>query len=262
MTTPADLSTEFVKLGALSIELTRRGSGTPLLLLSGEEELERDSAVVADLAKDHEVLIPSPPGFGKSERPDWITNPDDFAYIYLDLIEKLGLSHTPVVGFSLGGWIAAEMAVKDDSYISRLALVDPYGVKLGGPFDRDIQDIWLLHPSKVAALKWRNLEKGKRDFTAMPDADLAIVAHNTESFARFCWDPYMHDPKLKHRLHRIKVPTLLIWGEEDGVTPVNYGRGYAELVPGARFKAIPEAGHYPHLEQPEAFIETLRNFIS
>lgn len=261
MISTADKSTEFIKLGSIGLEVERRGRGGPLLILMGEEELERESSVLDDLQNDHELIIPSPPGFGRSERPEWITNPDDFSYVFLDLIEKLKLPRIPVVGFSLGGWIAAELATKDDSSIKKLVLVDAYGVKHGGPYDRDIEDIWLLHPDKVAALKWRDPKKGKRDYSKMSDENLAIVARNVESFARFCWEPYMHDPKLKHRLHRIEVPTLVVWGENDGVTPLRYGEGYAKLIPGARFATIAEAGHYPHLEQPAAFLRALRAFI-
>ena len=252
---------EFVTLGPVTIEVERRGRGKPMLVLMGEEALERECAVLDALQSDHELIIPSAPGFGRSERPDWVTNPDDFSYIYLDLVEKLALRDMVMIGFSLGGWIAAEMAVKDDSYLSKLALVDAYGVKLGGPYDRDIADIWLLHPSKVAQLKWRDPAKGVPDYSTRSDEELSIVARNVESFARFCWEPYMHDPKLNRRLHRIHTPSLLVWGENDGVTPPSYGEGYAKLIPGARFAPIPEAGHYPHLEQPEAFLRELRAFL-
>lgn len=252
---------ETIKLGSLDIEVVRRGRGAPLLLLPSEEALEPTSAVVDDLSRDHEVIIPFPPGFGRSSRPDWVSNPDDFAYVTLDLVEKLGLRDLPVIGFSLGGWIAAATATKDDSFISKLVLVDAYGVKLGGAFDQDIADIWLLHPNKVAQLKWRDPNVGKMDYSDWADEDLAIVARNIESFARFCWEPYMHDPKLKHRLHRIDAPTLVIWGEQDGVTPASYGEGYAALIKGAQFRSIADAGHFPHIEQPAAFLRELRAFI-
>ena len=153
------------------------------------------------------------------------------------------------------------MATKDDSLISKLVMVDAYGVKLGGPFDVDIEDMWILHPAKVAALKWHDVEKGKRDFSGMSDDQLTVVAQNTESFARFCWEPYMHNPKLKHRLHRISVPTLVIWGENDGLTKSSYGKGYAERIPGAKFETIAQAGHFPHIEQPQAFAKVLSGFI-
>jgi pimeloyl-ACP methyl ester carboxylesterase len=250
-----------IHVSGMDIELERRGKGRPLLLLYGEEGLEPDAPFIDELAKDFEVFIPSPPGFGNSERPDWIRTLDDVAYIYLDLIEKLALKNVPVVGFSFGGWLAAEIATKDDSFISKLVLVDAYGIKVGGPYDRDITDFWCLHPAEVLKLKWHDTEKGKRDFPSMPEDKLTVVARNIESLARFCWDPFMHNPMLKRRLHRIKVPTRLIWGERDGIVKPAYGKAYADAISGATFKAIPGAGHLPQLEQPEAFMAALREFL-
>ncbi len=251
-----------VKAGNVALEVERRGAGRPLLLLAGEEQLELDAAFVDALAAKFEVIIPSAPGFGHSERPDWIGSPDDVSYLILDVIAALGLSDVTVVGCSFGGWVAAEMATKNTSAISRLVLVDPYGVKIGGPYDRDVLDIWTEHPVKVAAAKWADPEKNKRDFSKMNDDQLTVVARNLESFARFCWDPYMHNPKLRERLHRVNVPTLVIWGEKDGIVSPAYGEAYAKLIPGATFAIVPGAGHFPHLEKPEAFMETLNGFIN
>lgn len=256
------LHQESISVSGIDVEVRTCGTGAPLFLLAGEEQLEVDSPFVTELARDYKVIMPSPPGFGQSGRPDWITNPDDLAYVMLDLVEKLELENAPLVGCSLGGWIAAEMATKDDSRFSRLALIDAYGVKVGGPYDVDIQDIWVLHPSKVAAMKWRNVENGKRDFSSMTDDQLAVIARNTETFARFCWEPYMHNPKLKHRLHRVTTPTLVLWGENDGIVAPSYGKAYAELIPGAKFETIAEAGHYPQIEQPEAVLKALRAFLA
>jgi pimeloyl-ACP methyl ester carboxylesterase len=112
------------------------------------------------------------------------------------------------------------------------------------------------------ALKWHDPEKGKRDFASMPDEKLAVIARAIETTARLCWEPYMHNPKLKHRLHRIKVPTLVVWGASDGIVSADtYGAGYANLIPGAKLKVIPEAGHLPHLEQPAAFKSVLAGFM-
>ena len=249
------------KVSGIDIELERRGAGSPVLVLYGEEALELDAPVLDALAGKHELIIPSPPGFGHSARPEWISSPDDIAYIYLDLMDQLGLSSVPAVGFGLGGWIALEMATKDPKRFSKIALADPFGVKIGGPTDRDIQDIWTLHPQTVAKLRWRDLDKGKRDFSKMSDEQLTVVARNTESFARFCWDPYMHNPKLKQRLHRVKSPTLFVWGADDGIITPAYGKAYAGLIAGARFETIADAGHYPHLEQSEAFVNLVGPFL-
>ncbi len=258
----AEARKEFLTLSGIKVEVERRGKGKPLLLMHGEEALETEAAFVDDLAKRFEVIIPSPPGYGNSERPLWITDPHDIAFVMHDLVDALKLKDTTVLGFSVGGWIAAEMATIDDSFISKLVLVAPVGVKLGGPTDRDILDIWLLHPDKVTKSKWHDPAKGKRDYASMPDEKLAIIARNTETTARFCWEPYMHNPKLKHRLHRIGVPTQMIWGQNDGIVKADpYGRGYAALIPGARLDVIKEAGHLPHIEQPQEFMRLLNGFI-
>ena len=254
---------EFLTIQGMKVEVERMGSGAPLLvLLSEEAAFERTSPFIAELAKTHELIIPQAPGFGRSDRPDWVSSPDDISYIYLDLVEKLGLKNIPVLGLSLGGWIAAEMAVKDDSFISKLVMVNSFGVKIGGPYDRDIQDIWTLHPTKVAELKYHDTDFGKRDYSNTADEDVTIVARKLESFARFCWDPYMHNPKLKIRLSRIQVPTQFIWGANDGVTSTAYGKAYSEHVPGATFVTVPKAGHYPQIEQPAAVAQLVNTFLA
>jgi pimeloyl-ACP methyl ester carboxylesterase len=254
-------NSSLLRVSGVELEVERRGRGRPLLVLYGEDALELDAPVTAELARDHELIIPSPPGFGRSERPDWIESPDDISYIYLDLLERLNIEKLPAIGFSFGGWLALEMATKDDGLFSKLVLVDPYGVKIGGPMDRDIEDVWNIHPDKVAALKWFDADKGKRDFTAMPESELTVIARNNESFARFCWDPCLHNPKLARRLHRVRLPTLFVWGENDGIVTPNYGKAYSRMIPGAEFSVIAKAGHYPHLEQPDEFMRLVRDFL-
>jgi pimeloyl-ACP methyl ester carboxylesterase len=252
---------ELIAIGGAEIEILRRGAGRPLLLLPGEDMLETDSAFVAGLGKNFEVIIPSPPGFGRSSRPDWLIAPSDLAYLLLSLIKKLGIAGAPTIGCSLGGWIAAEMAVMDDDAFARLVLIDPYGVKLGGPTARDFVDLWQLAPAKRDALKWRDPEKAKRDTTKLGDDELGRIARNLETFAQLSWEPYLHNPKLKHLLYRIAAPTLILWGEQDGIAGVDYARGYAQLIPGASVATIADSGHYPHLEQPDAVLRRVGEFL-
>jgi pimeloyl-ACP methyl ester carboxylesterase len=253
--------TEAIVAG-IRLELRRVGRGRPLLLLHSEDALECEPPFLDLLTADHELIIPSPPGFGRSERPDWVSAPDDIAYVTLELIERLKLGGIDVLGCSLGGWLALEMATKEPAVFSRMALVAPYGAKFGGPTERDIADIWMLPPAEVTRRKWFDPRKGERDYKAMPEEKLSIIAHNNESFARFCWEPYMHNPKLKHRLERVRAETLFIWGENDGIVTPAYGRAFADHVPGASFATIAEAGHYPHIEQPAEFMRRLRGFLA
>jgi pimeloyl-ACP methyl ester carboxylesterase len=253
---------ELIAIGDTDIEVVRRGAGKPLLLIPSEDMLEADSAFVADLAKRFEVIIPSPPGFGRSSRPGWIDTPTDLAYLLLSLVKQIGLNGVPAIGCSLGGWIATEMAAMDDRCFSRLVLIDPYGVKLGGATERDYVDLWQLSPQKRDALKWRNPEKAARDTASLDDDALGRIARNLESFARLSWQPYLHNPKLKHLLYRITAPTLVLWGEEDGVASTDFARRYTPLIPGASLATIAQAGHYPHLEQPEATLRRVTEFLA
>ena len=257
----AERTARIVNGHGIDIDVEIRGTGAPILLSPSEEGLEAQLPVIDELAKTHKVVIAFPPGFGRSERPDWMSNPDDLAYVMLDLASQLGLEKPALVGFSFGGWVAAEMAVKNAGAFSKLVLVGAVGVKIGGPYDVDIQDLWVQHPAKVAAFKWADPEKANRDYSGCSDEELSIVARNVESFARFGWEPYMHNPKLKHRLHRVSIPTHLIWGDKDGVVTKDYGRAFAGLIPGASFETVANAGHYPQLEQPEAFAKALTKFL-
>lgn len=254
-------STQMMAVGGIGLEVDIRGDGPPLLLFSSEEQLENNTGLVDELASRFKVVMPSAPGFGHSERPVWMTRAEDIAFVYLDLIEHLELTDVTVLGFSMGGWIAAEMAVIDDSAMRKLVLVGPYGVKIGGPTDVDIQDLWIQHPDKIAALTWAKPESAVRDYSAMSEGELTVVARNRETFARLCWEPYMHNPKLKHRLHRIDVPTLVLWGSEDGITSPDYGQAYAQLITGAQFEMIPGAGHFPHLENEDGFVSAFDKFV-
>jgi pimeloyl-ACP methyl ester carboxylesterase len=245
----------------MKIEVERRGKGRPLVLIPGEDALEADMPFVDELARKYEVIIPWMPGFGRSERPDWVENMDDVAYIFLDLLDKLKLKDVTLMGFSLGGWIAAEMAIKNTTRIKKLVLVDAYGIKVGDKYARDIADVWFLAPEKVLALKYVDPKKGKFDYPSMPDSKLEIIARNRETTARFCWEPYMHHPRLRRRLHRIDVPTLVVWGDKDGIVAKDYGKAYAKEIPGAKFVAIPNAAHFPHIEAPERFIKEIGSFI-
>jgi pimeloyl-ACP methyl ester carboxylesterase len=252
---------ELVLVGGVELEIARRGSGKPLLLLPGEDMLEADSAFVAGLAKTFEVIVAAPPGFGRSARPEWLTQPADHAYLLLSLLKKLNLARVPAIGCSFGGWIAAEMAVIDDDVFSRLALIGPYGVKLGGPTESDFADIYQLGPAKSAALKFRAPETMKRDFTKLGDDELGRIARNLESFARFGWEPYLHNPKLKHLLYRVTAPTLIIWGEKDGIAGTDYARGFAKLIAGAHAATVADAAHYPHIEQPDTVLRQITEFL-
>ena len=140
-------------------------------------------------------------------------------------------------------------------------LANPVGIKVGDRETRDIADIFALTEEQLAELAYFDPAAGKHDYKAMPEAEVRVVARNREATARYGWSPYMHDPKLKQRLHRIRVPTLLLWGTADRILSQPYGQAYCAAIPGARFEPIERAGHFPHLEQPDEFARRIFAFV-
>ncbi len=248
-------------INGVRIETIERGSGRPLLFLHPGIGIQATAPVLARLAERAHVIAPTHPGFGGSEQPPGFNSIDDLAYFYLDLLDELDLKNAIVVGVSLGGWIAAEMAVKSCERISHLVLANAVGIKVCDRETRDIADIFALTEAQFAELAYFDPAAGKHDYKTMPEADLRAIARNREAMARYGWSPYMHDPKLKARLHRIRVPTLLLWGTADRIVSQPYGQAYCAAIPGARWQSIERAGHFPHLEQPDEFARRIFAFV-
>ena len=182
-------------------------------------------------------------------------------FLYLDLIDYLDLRDTILMGFSMGGWAAAEIALMGTERFTKLVLVDSVGIKPGGPFDRDVANIFATAPDEQMRISWYDPSNAP-DPQSMTDEELQIFASNRIAHGLYTWEPYMHNPKLPYRLHRIDIPTLLIWGEGDGIVTPSYGEAFRDMIPGARMVVIPEASHSPHIEQPEAFIKHFLEFAS
>jgi pimeloyl-ACP methyl ester carboxylesterase len=248
-------------INGLDIEAIERGEGRPILFLHPEIGIDPKAAVLAELARGGRVVAPSHPGFGRSDRARSMTTVDDLAYFYLDLLDTLDLSHVVLIGASLGGWIAAEIAIKTTERISHLVLANPIGIKVGDRQTRDMVDIWSISESEFAGLAYFDPRAAACDYKLMPEADVLVAARNREATARIAWSPYMHDPKLKGRLHRIRIPTLFLWGASDRFLSEPYGRAYCAGISGARFELIERAGHFPHLEQPEEFTRRVFAFV-
>jgi pimeloyl-ACP methyl ester carboxylesterase len=250
-----------VTVAGVSLELEERGEGRPLLFLHPGEGLEPKRPWLDLLAKNYRVIAPHHPGWGNSALPPWLGSVDDVAYLYLDLAKTLDLSDAILVGACFGGWIAAEMAVRDTRRFARLVLVDPLGIKVGGVLDRDIADMHAMPRGEFMRLAWADPAKGDVDYTQLPETELAAIARSREALALFGWKPYMHNPRLKRWLHRIDKPTLLLWGAQDGIVSTAYGEAWRDEIPAARLEIIANAGHFPHWEQPEDFADRVVRFI-
>ncbi len=251
-----------VTVAGVTLEIEEAGQGRPVLFLHPGEGLQPDRPWIGALARDHRVIAPHHPGFGKSSLPDWFGTVDDIAYLYLDLARQLDLKDAVLAGACFGGWIAAEMAVRDTGAFSGLVLSAPLGIKVGGVLDRDIADMHSIPRADFLRLAWADQTAGTVDYSAMPDTELAAIARGRESLALFGWKPYMHNPRLKRWLHRIDIPTQVIWGDSDGIVSTSYGEAWKAEIPGAAMTVIPRAGHYPHWERPEAFAAAVAAFTS
>lgn len=251
-----------LKVRDLELETVHRGTGPTMLLLHGAGGIDPRAEFLDLLAQHFEVIAPSHPGFGNSPLPDLFDSVDDLAYVYLDLLEQYDLRDVVLMGFSFGGWIAAEVAVRCAHRLARLILVGPVGIKISDRETRDIPDIFALPPDEVARLVYHDPKRAAPDYAAMSDEQLRIIARNRQSLALFTWEPYMHNPKLRYRLGRLRLPALLIRGANDGLVSRQYLEGYRAAIADARLETIAEAGHVPQIEQPRALVERVLAFTA
>jgi pimeloyl-ACP methyl ester carboxylesterase len=252
---------EKVMVSGLELELWTGGRGQTLLFLHPGSGFETDAPFLDLLACRYEVLAPSHPGFGATELPPGITTVDDLSYFYLDFLREHNLHDVILVGVSFGAWIAAEIATKCSDRLAALMLFDAVGAKFGDRTTREITDIFSLPLYEVDRLLYHDTALQHRDFSQCSDDTLQRLSRNNESLAVFAWAPTLYSPKLRQRLHRIDVPTHVVWGEHDQVVSTEYGRSFADAIAGATFEIIPDSGHYPHIEQPERFAGAVTSFI-
>lgn len=250
-----------IEISGVGIDLWREGSGGPLLFLHPGDGFSPGDPFLAALSAHFDVLAPWHPGFGHSDFPKGWNSVSDLAYFYLDFIDQLKIEDAVLVGASFGGWIAAEMALRQPRGVNRMVLIDPLGIRLSDPTTRDIADFHNTDAALLESQKWANPEGRQPDLMALDDDALTAVVRTREAFAHYGWRPYMYNPGLARWLHRIDIPTLVLWGEQDGIVTPDYGRAYAEHIPGARFKSVANAGHYPHLEQTEASVDQILAFV-
>jgi pimeloyl-ACP methyl ester carboxylesterase len=264
--TATEWRTETVDVQGVKLEVLAGGQGEPAIVLHDQEYLNTSWPFLDRLAERYSVLVPSHPGFGQSPLADHIDSIDDVAYIYLDLLRGQNKGAVRLVGMGLGGWIAAEIAIRCTHDVKRLVLVDSVGIKIGGYTERDIADNFVMDSAAFLEASWHDPKAGaevmKLPGPELPEEDIVTLLRNRQSTALFTWKPFMHNPKLRQRLGRIDVPTLVVWGDSDKIVSLDYGRAFAAGIPGAKFATIANAGHYPYLEQPEAFAQAVLPFLT
>ena len=243
----------------ISVRLFRGGRGDPILFLHGAGGLAGWLPSFERLSERHDVIVPEHPGFGSSDEPTWIRHVPDMAMYYLDFLDELGLDGVHLIGHSLGGWIAAELAVRNASRLKTLTLLAPAGIRVKG-FPTGDNFIW--SPEETARNLFHDQSFAKMALEQTPSEEEAErMLHNRFMAAKLGWDPRWYSPDLERWLHRITLPTLVIWGAEDKLLPARYAQLWGERVPGAKVDIIPACGHIPQVEKCDLTVSKILDFI-
>jgi pimeloyl-ACP methyl ester carboxylesterase len=239
------------------LHLLDAGKGETVLFLHGAGG-STWSPLLQLLAETHHVLAPEHPGFGRSQIPDWMLGIGDLAFFYLDVLEKLDLRNVHLIGHSLGGWTAAELAVRNTARLKSLSLLAPAGVR--SP-DVPFGDIFLWSPQEHARHMFHDKKFVNQRLKQLETMDQDIWLQNRTAAARLAWNPRLNNPQLPYWLHRIDVPTLFIWGQNDAICPFACAEHFVKPIPNATLEALPETGHALHTERPKEVAAMLTRFF-
>jgi pimeloyl-ACP methyl ester carboxylesterase len=243
-------------VGPVELTVEERGDGQPYLVLHGGAGPQSIAAFARLLAETggSRVVTPTHPGFGGTIRPEGLDSVAKLAALYVGLLDALGLEDVTVIGNSVGGWIAAEMALLGSPRISRMVLLDAVGIEVEG---HPVADVSGLPLPEIQALSFHDPAPFRVDPATVPDAQKAIMAANAATLAIYAGSQAMADPTLLSRLSGVAIPTLVLWGESDRIVEPPYGQAYAAAIPGARFEVLPGTGHVPQMETPEFVIQAV-----
>lgn len=252
----SDFST--LKVRDTTLRLLRQGKGSPVLYLHGAEGAAGLGPACEAFGPQYSTWMPVHPGYGGSTLPSWLDNVADLANFYLDFLVAQQLEGVHLVGHDLGGWIAADLAVRDCSRLASLTLVSAQGIHVQGV---PMVDVFLRSDDVLAQDSYRDAAIARRMLDLQAKAD-AVAIGEKEVTARLTWSPRGHDPHLAKWLHRIAVPTLVVWGADDRILPPAYGEAWRAMLPGARLEVLADCGHSPLIEQPQAFAQAFDAFAS
>jgi pimeloyl-ACP methyl ester carboxylesterase len=255
MTTTTTRTVPLPGAGPAGVAVSEYGDGQPFLLLHGGGGPDTVTGFGELFAKTHDVavIVPTHPGFGGTARPGALTSIRDLAALYVALIGQLELDDVTVIGNSIGGWIAAEMALLASPRVSGSILVDAVGIEVPG---HPIADFFSLTMDQVFSLSFHNPEPFRIDPATLPPAAQAAAAGNRAALATYA-GAAMSDPTLAGRLAHLELPTLVLWGDSDQIADPDYGRAYAAAIPHARFQLLKDTGHLPQIETPDQLMNTI-----
>jgi pimeloyl-ACP methyl ester carboxylesterase len=255
-------------VGPVPVGYTERGEGRPFLLLhggAGPQSVTGFAELLADSEPAH-VIVPTHPGFGGTARPEGLDSMKGIAELYAGLLDDLGLAGVTVVGNSIGGWIAAELALHaseriaatGSSPVGGVVLVDAAGLQIDA---YPVPDFFTLTMDQVADLSYFDPDAFRIDVASLPEQQRAMMAANRAALQTYS-GAAMADPGLLGRLAGVALPTLVVWGAADRIIPVEHGHAYAAAIPGAAFHLISDAGHLPQLEAPDQLLRLVWDFTA
>jgi pimeloyl-ACP methyl ester carboxylesterase len=255
-TTVTTYNLPFAGAGTVDLLVEERGEGKPFLLLhggAGPMSMARFAGMLA--ARGARVITPTHPGFARTTRPDALNSVRALAQLYATLLDQIGANGVTVIGNSVGGWVAAELALAAAPRLGGVVLVGATGIDVPG---HPIPDTSKLSLDEIMSLSYHNPKPFRIDPSTMTDDQRAVMGANRVALGAYA--PQMSDPTLAGRLAKVSVPVLVISGDSDRIVDAGYGRGYAATIPGAKFVLLAGTGHLPQIETPELLLETVWNF--
>jgi pimeloyl-ACP methyl ester carboxylesterase len=245
-------------VGDVELTVDEFGEGEPFLVLHGGGGPTTVASFAQSFALSQGVraIVPVHPGFGGTARPDRLRTVRQLASLYAALLDELAANDVTVIGNSIGGWIAAEIALRSSPRVSGVVLANAVGIEVPG---HPVADFFSLTLDEVFARSYFNPEPFRFDPTTLPPEIMAIQAGNRATLALYAGTS-MTDPSLEERLSQVTVPVLVVWGDSDHIVDLDYGRAFAAAIPTARFQVLSQSGHMPQLETPDELIDAIRTF--
>jgi pimeloyl-ACP methyl ester carboxylesterase len=210
------------------------------------------------LTEQFHIYAPDTPGFGLSERPDWMRDMSDYVLYFRDLLDTLGLEKAVLIGHSLGGWMAAELAVWYPERVEKLVLTNAAGIRVKGS---PIGDLFAMNAQELMMACFDDFSAAAPLMPAEVNVDYLISQYRQlTTLASLAWNP-SYDPKLERRLERISCPTLIIWGENDRLIPPVYAGAFQRAIPGSQVAMLSGTGHMPMFEKPQEWSKVITDFL-
>lgn len=254
-------TTQFIDVAGKKTQLIVQGDGPPLVYLHSAAGDAEWGSFHERISKKFRLYVPAHPGFSLSAGLDAIRDIDDLAWHYVDVFETLGLSGVPVVGMSLGGWIACEMLIRRPHLASKLVLSASAGLYVPGA---PIAELFVGSFEQLRPLLFLDQRSPGADEllpSSQEDPRVLLWLRAREATARVGWNPYLHNPRLVQHLRRIPCPTLVTWGDQDAVIPVAHGECFVKHLPNARLEIIPQCGHMQQFEKSAEWQAAIERFV-